>query len=234
MSTFDEETVREYNAFPIPRLLLADVIAKLASAKPAVIGVDIILDIHRAEADDHHLAKVIDDAGNVILISEYGFDIHPSNKPLDMFEKAAAGVAFGDLPTDEDGSVRRMFLKVTTTSLQSSLPARGPGRFFLRSASPSRRPRFPPLRLAKNPTRHHPAGHRLDPFSSLAPTTVIPVKMLLSEDFDPHFFQGRSFSSASPAKWARICSPAPSRPGPSPDAICSPARKFTPPPPKPC
>src|ERR1700680_3734745 len=27
---FDEETVREYNAFPIPRLLLADVIAKLA------------------------------------------------------------------------------------------------------------------------------------------------------------------------------------------------------------
>src|ERR1700687_1443984 len=39
---FDEETVRQYNAFPIPRLLLADVIAKLASAKPAVIGVDII------------------------------------------------------------------------------------------------------------------------------------------------------------------------------------------------
>ena len=89
---FDEETVRKYNAFPIPRLLLADVIAKLASAKPAVIGVDIILDIKRLEADDNHLAKVIDDAGNVILISEYGFDIHPGNEPLGDFQKAAAGV----------------------------------------------------------------------------------------------------------------------------------------------
>src|SRR6266852_4766347 len=120
---FDEETVRKYNAFPIPRLLLADVIAKLASAKPAVIGVDIILDLPRLEADDNHLAKVIDDAGNVILISEYGFDIHPTNNPLPIFEKAAAGVAFGDLPTDEDGSVRRMFLKITTTTYKHlSLP----------------------------------------------------------------------------------------------------------------
>src|SRR6202043_441386 len=39
---FDEDSVRQYNAFPIPRLLLADVVAKIASGKPSVIGLDVI------------------------------------------------------------------------------------------------------------------------------------------------------------------------------------------------
>src|SRR5262249_38549347 len=97
-----------------PRLLLADIIAKIAQGKPSVIGVDVILDVARSEADDAHLAKVIDDAGNVLLVSEYGFSTHPPSIPLDRFQKAAAGVGFGDLPIDEDGTVRRMFLRVTT------------------------------------------------------------------------------------------------------------------------
>ncbi len=78
---FDEATVTRYNAFPIPRLLLADVIAKIASGNPAVMGIDVILDQKRVEVDDLHLAKVIDDAGNVILVSEYGFGGHPPNEP---------------------------------------------------------------------------------------------------------------------------------------------------------
>ena len=53
---FDESTVRHYNAFPIPRLLLADVITKVSGTKPSVIGVDIILDIKRNPDDDAHLA----------------------------------------------------------------------------------------------------------------------------------------------------------------------------------
>jgi adenylate cyclase len=188
---FDEETVREYNAFPIPRLLLADVIAKLASAKPAVIGVDIILDIKRVEADDLHLAKVIDDAGNVILISEYGFDIHPSNKPLDMFEKAAAGVAFGDLPTDEDGSVRRMFLKVTTTTYKHlSLPVALADYFSDQHLRPGG-PGFLLFGSRKLPLATTQPDTAWIHFHPSAPTTVIPVKMLLSEDFDPHIFQGK-------------------------------------------
>jgi adenylate cyclase len=190
---FDEETVRKYNAFPIPRLLLADVIAKLASAKPAVIGVDIILDLPRLEADDKHLAKVIDDAGNVILISEYGFD-HPGNEPLGDFKKAAAGVAFGDLPTDEDGSVRRMFLKITKADYKRlSLPVAladyfsdqhlrpgGPG--FLLFGS-----RKIPLATTELDSEDSAWIH----FHPSAPTTVIPVKMLLSDDFDPRVLQGK-------------------------------------------
>jgi adenylate cyclase len=191
---FDEETVRQYNAFPIPRPLLADVIAKLSSGKPAVIGVDIILDLPRLEADDNHLAKVIDDAGSVILISEYGFDIHPRNEPLPMFKDAAAGVAFGDLPTDEDGSVRRMFLKITKADYKRlSLPVAladyfsdqhlrpgGPG--FLLFGS-----RKIPLATTEADSEDTAWIH----FHPSAPTTVIPVKMLLSEDFDPGIFQGK-------------------------------------------
>ena len=188
---FDEETVREYNAFPIPRLLLADVIAKLASAKPAVIGVDIILDIKRVEADDLHLARVIDDAGNVILISEYGFDIHPPNKPLDMFEKAAAGVAFGDLPTDEDGSVRRMFLKITTTNYKGlSLPVALADYFSDQHLRPGG-PGFLLFGSRQIPLATTQPDTAWIHFHPSAPTTVIPVKMLLSEDFDPHIFQGK-------------------------------------------
>src|SRR3984893_9577999 len=119
---FDEASVRRYDAFPLPRLLLARVVAKIASGKPAVMGLDVILDRARVDADDLHLAKVIDDAGNVILISEYGFD-HPPNDPLAIFQKAAAGVAFADLPVDEDGAVRRMFLRITTNRYKAfSLP----------------------------------------------------------------------------------------------------------------
>src|SRR5262249_1066869 len=120
---FDESSVRRYNAFPIPRLLLADVITKLAAGKTSVIGVDIILDLPRKPEDDATLARAIDNAGNVVLISEYGFGAHEGNDPLPAFQKAAAGVAFGDLPLDEDGAVRRMFLRVTTDTYKSlSLP----------------------------------------------------------------------------------------------------------------
>src|SRR5215813_12595104 len=97
---FDEDFVRQRKAFPLPRLLVADVIGKIAQGKPSVIGVDVILDIARTEADDVQLAKVIDDAGNVVLVSEYGFTTHQQTDPLDIFKKAAAGVAFGDLPID--------------------------------------------------------------------------------------------------------------------------------------
>src|SRR5262249_16121776 len=110
-------------AFPLPRLLLADVIGKIAQGKPSVIGVDVILDLARTEADDVQLAKVIDDAGNVVLVSEYGFTTHQQTGPLDIFKKAAGGVALGDLRVDEDGAVGRMFLRVTTAKYKAlSLP----------------------------------------------------------------------------------------------------------------
>jgi adenylate cyclase len=188
---FDEETVHEYNAFPIPRLLLANVIEKIASGKPAVMGIDIILDRPRVEADDLHLANTIDNAGNVILVSEYGFDTHPRNDPLPMFQKAAAGVAFGDLPTDEDGEVRRMFLKVTTSSYKAlSLPVALADYFSDRHLRPGG-PDFLLFGSAKVPlATTHPDTAWIH-FHPSAPTSIIPVTVLLSRDFDTSIFQGK-------------------------------------------
>jgi adenylate cyclase len=188
---FDEASVSRYNAFPIPRLLLADVVHKVASGKPAVIGVDIILDISRAEADDLHLARVIDDAGNVILVSEYGFDMHRSNDPLGIFQKAAAGVAFGDLPIDEDGAVRRMFLKVTTSSYKAlSLPIALAAYFSDQHLRPGGRDYFL-FGSRKLPLATSSPDTAWIHFHPSAPTVVVPVQMLLSGDFDTSIFQGR-------------------------------------------
>jgi adenylate cyclase len=190
---FDEDSVHKHNLFPIPRLFLADVIQKIGSGNPSVIGVDVILDRPRLEADDLHLAKVVDDTGNVILVSEYGFGDRERNDPLPLFAQAAAGVAFGDLPIDQDGEVRRMFLRVTTPTYKAlSLPValadlssgqhlRPGGDGFLKFGS------------AKLPL----AGTRLDPdtawihFHPSLPTRLVTVDTLLSPGFDPSIFAGK-------------------------------------------
>jgi adenylate cyclase len=189
---FDEDSVTQYDAFPIPRLLLADVIAKIASGKPSVIGLDVILDRPRQNADDLQLAKTIDDAGNVVLISEYGFGDHPQNDPLDDFQKVAAGVAFADLPLDEDGAVRRTFLRVTTKDYKAlSLPValadlhsaqhlRPGGTSFLF---------FGTKKLPLATTNPDTTWISIDPLA--AKRRLVPVNLLLSNSFDPSLFAGK-------------------------------------------
>lgn len=106
---FDETTVRAYKAFPIPRDLLSKVVARISEGEAAVIGLDVLLDEPRGAAEDRELAASINHAGNVVLVEEYGFGSVPPSVPLPVFREAAAGVAFGDLPRDEDGVIRRMF-----------------------------------------------------------------------------------------------------------------------------
>jgi adenylate cyclase len=189
---FDESSVRQYNAFPIPRRLLAEILAKIATGKPSVIGLDIILDRPREDTEDRQLAKAIDDAGNVILISENGFDTHPRNNPLELFQKVAAGVAFADLPLDEDGAVRRMFLRVTTNQYKGlSLPValadlhsaqhlRPGGNNFLFFGTNKL-----PLASADPDT----AWISIDPLS--ATHRLVPVNLLLSPDFNLALFAGK-------------------------------------------
>jgi adenylate cyclase len=189
---FDESSVRQYNAFPIPRQLLAEILSKIAMGKPSVIGLDIILDRPRQGSEDQQLAKAIDDAGNVILISEYGFGAHPQNVPLEFFQKAAAGVAFADLPLDEDGAVRRTFLRVTTkdykalsfpvalADLSSSQHLRPGGNQFLF---------FGTKKLPLATTNPDTAWIRIDP--QAAQRRLVPVSLLLSPSFDPGLFAGK-------------------------------------------
>jgi adenylate cyclase len=188
---FDESSVRRYDAFPIKRQLLAGVIRKIATGKPSAIGADIILDQPRDEADDLALAAAIEDAGNVILVSEYGFGEHPRSDPLPIFKKAAAGVAFGDLAIDDDGAVRRMFLRITTADYKAySLPValadyasdqhlRPGGQNFLLFGQTK-------LPLAST----HPDTAWIHSYPSV-PTRIISVESLLADNFDTSIFAGK-------------------------------------------
>jgi len=189
---FDEASVRQYNAFPVPRLLLAQIISKIATGRPSVIGLDIILDRPRQNSDDQQLAKAIDDAGNVILISEYGFGVHPQNDPLKPFREAAAGVAFADLPIDEDGVVRRTFLRVTTKeykalSLSVALADLYSGQHLRPGADQFLF--FGARKLPLATTDPDTAWIAIDHVA--AGRNLIPVKLLLSDGFSPDLFAGK-------------------------------------------
>ncbi len=188
---FDEATVRAYDAFPLPRNLVADVLAKISSGKPAVIGLDVLLDKPRLEADDKHLAGVIADAGNVILASEYGYRDHPRSDPLPIFQNAAAGVAFADLVSDADGYVRRMLLIVNATGYKRfSFPVALADYFSDHHLHAGRRGYvlFGSMEVPLATTRPDTAWIHFHPS---APVRSIPVRLLLSNSFDPSIFAGK-------------------------------------------
>jgi adenylate cyclase len=186
---FDEDTVNHYNAFPLPRALVGDLLQKISSGKPAVIGLDVILDLQReqehAGADDQRLASIIRDAGNVILVSEYGFDQFVRREPLPSFADAAAYVGFGDVPTDTDGAARRMFLKMVATGYSRlSFPVALASTFsdrHLNQAQPGHlffgRQEIPLATVNPGSTWIH--------FHRAAPVRAISVQTVLSKGFDP-------------------------------------------------
>jgi adenylate cyclase len=192
---FDEDTVSAYNAFPLPRALVGQVIQRISSGKPKVIALDVILDLKRENehggADDQHLATTIADAGNVILVSEYGFDGQSLREPLPEFADGADGLAFGDVPIDADGSVRRMFLAALTKSYQRfSFPVQIAKNFSERHLSEGKNGHILfgqediPLATANPPTawiHFHPSP----------PVRAISVQRVLSKEFDPAIFQGK-------------------------------------------
>jgi adenylate cyclase len=187
---FDEDTVKEYNAFPISRVLLGDLLQKISSGMPAVIGLDVILDLPRGEDDDKRLVSIIADAGNVILVDEYGFSSFPRREPLPNFVDAAAGVAFGDLPTDKDGVARSMALVINAPDFRRfSFPVALASYYSDRKLHQDKlgniffaTTKIPPATTAASAWIHfHPS----------APVRAISVKTVLAEGFDPAIFQGK-------------------------------------------
>ena len=187
---FDEDTVEQYNAFPIPRVLLGDLLQKISSGKPAVIGLDVILDKPRAPADDKRLAKIIEDAANVIIVDEYGFLSFPPREPLPFFVDAAAGVALGDVPTDADGAARSMVLVINTPKFHRlSFPVAVASYYSDLKLHPDKQgniffgnAKIPPANTAATAWIHfHPS----------APVRAISVKTVLADGFDPVIFRGK-------------------------------------------
>jgi CHASE2 domain-containing sensor protein len=102
-------------AWPLSRAIQAQLIEKLSSAAPLVIGVDLIFSgpSVRGPEDDHALTVALSRARNVVLASSmaHAFGDPPARvksvRPLAEFESAALAVGPATLVVDPDGIVRR-------------------------------------------------------------------------------------------------------------------------------
>ncbi len=125
--TFDDDTVAHFGRFPIPRTVLADVIRRVSTAKPRIVGLDFFLSEPRDPAEDAALQEALTQAGNVIVASQLGNGGLPALEPIPFFcqqdssgprgwcknndsTPGAFGFAFVNMPVDNDGFVRSMLL----------------------------------------------------------------------------------------------------------------------------
>ncbi|HYW38348.1 MAG TPA: adenylate/guanylate cyclase domain-containing protein [Terriglobales bacterium] len=134
---FDDATVTHLGRFPIPRTVLADVIRRVSTAKPRIVGLDFFLSEPREPAEDAALQEALTDAGNVIVASQLGSGGLPGLEPIPFFcqtdssgargwcqenTPGAVGFAFVNMPVDNDGFVRSMLLLPPDAGGPVSLP----------------------------------------------------------------------------------------------------------------
>ncbi len=133
---FDDASLEALHTYPVPRGTVASVISKVSEGSPELIGLDILLSEKRSSEEDQHLAKTLADAGNVILASELGSGQLPVATPLPEvcqpetdpknISYCRAGGAFGyasiNMPVDDDGFIRRMYLLPTKDAPMLSFP----------------------------------------------------------------------------------------------------------------
>lgn len=119
---FDDATFAKIQKYPIPRSTVADAIAKVGAAKPAIIGLDMFLSEARNPAEDAAMQKALAAAGDVIVAAQAPTGQLPAVLPLPMFCKpenaalptgfcaegqpGAFGYAAVNMPYDSDGYVR--------------------------------------------------------------------------------------------------------------------------------
>lgn len=113
----DEETLDNYGKFSsFSREKIADLVELLNSgdSKPAVIGLDISFFGEEDEFKDHHLAEVVGEADNVVLVSAVtmgnvpgkGQTVYLYEEPYDELKNNCNKIGFSNLGFDSDGAVR--------------------------------------------------------------------------------------------------------------------------------
>jgi adenylate cyclase len=119
---FDDATFAKIQIYPIPRHIIAQAVEQVAKAKPAVIGLDILLSEARDSSDDLAMQQALTRAGNVVIASQAGTGQLPADFPLPMFcqpenpdvvtgfckDGTPGAFAFAaiNMPYDSDGYVR--------------------------------------------------------------------------------------------------------------------------------
>ncbi|HEY1730365.1 MAG TPA: adenylate/guanylate cyclase domain-containing protein [Terriglobales bacterium] len=135
---FDDKTFAKIQKYPIPRSTIAQVIERIGSAKPAVIGLDILLSEARTPEEDADMQQALTSAGNVIIAAQAGTGQLPPELPLPMFcqpenptdptgfcaegKPGAFGYAGINLPYDNDGYIRHAELFVWGKRPKESFP----------------------------------------------------------------------------------------------------------------
>src|SRR5271170_3685184 len=123
---FDDQTFIRIQRYPMPRSIIAQVIQQIGQAKPAVIGLDILLSEPRDEVEDQAMQTALTQAGTVILAAQASQGQLPSVVPLPQFclpedsfspsgyctagKPGALGYAAVNMLWDNDGFIRQMEL----------------------------------------------------------------------------------------------------------------------------
>jgi hypothetical protein len=200
---FDNDAVTTLKQFPVSRQKLAEVIGKISSAKPRVIGLDFFLTEKREQAEDDALRKALTDAGNVIVASQLGAPGLPGLIPLPEFcqpepkpprgfcqdgTPGAMGFAFVNVPLDNDGYVRSMMLLPSDRNETFSFPLTIAQQYSGEAIQPAGHDaaRFLGRRIRSRGPRSRPRGFPLLP-------------SWITESICKAHSPTRSYSSASPA-----------------------------------
>ena len=186
---FDDASVQMLNAFPVPRGLLAELLQRIASGAPELIGLDILLDKARDPADDERLARTIERAQNVIVAEIFGSDDLPASRPLPQFRRGALDAAFGNLPLDPDGFIRRTQLWSRSADYQGlSLAVALASNYWQQPLEPGAdgAPRLGATRIAVDGL-----GSNTSLIGDWCRQETLPVRRVLDPGFDPRTLKGR-------------------------------------------
>src|SRR5271163_3135640 len=123
---FDDQTFEKIQRYPMPRPIIAQVIQQVGQARPAVIGLDILLSEPRDELEDQTMQDALTQAGTVILAAQAVEGQLPTVVPLPQFclpedsfspsgycaagQPGALGYAAVNMIVDNDGFIRQMEL----------------------------------------------------------------------------------------------------------------------------
>ena len=201
---FDDASLAALRAYPVPRGVVAKVLHKISEGNPELIGLDMLLSEKRAPAEDQEMVAALRDAGNVIVASQLGSGQLPLVNPLPEFCKPEAdpknmsycqpGGAFGyasiNMPVDDDGFIRRMYLLPTRDASMLSFPV-ALARDFRRQAL---QPAGPGLALFDGhliPLDDSGENTALIGPWSTKPVRTIPALTVLAPGFDPGIFKGK-------------------------------------------
>jgi len=138
---FDDQTFAKVQQYPMPRSIIAQVIQQIGRAKPAVIGLDVLLSEPRDPEEDRVMQDALTEAGNVILAAQASAGQIPGVLPMAQFCQAednslpsgycidgrpgAMGYASVNMPIDNDGFIRKMYVEAydeKTKKTRASFP----------------------------------------------------------------------------------------------------------------